>query len=297
MGVDSRTRRSVLAGGVAALAGCAGSADEPTRVSTSGRAERQAVPWGVAHVGARTAHADGIRGEGVDVAVLDTGIAGGHPDLTVESGVPLADGVNSWRDESGHGTHAAGVIGASDNDRGVVGVAPAARLHAVRVFERAAYGDIDRIAAGLRWAAEREVDVASVSLTTRIPSEELQAAARTAADAGVVVVAATTPENTDRAGFPAAYDSVVSVAGVGIDGARGEEARASGVDVYAPGVEVTSTVPDGYASRSGSSVATPHAAGVAALLRGAGVGPRETIERLRAASGDPPVVSVPESLG
>lgn len=276
------------------------SADTPrgTPIGTTSLQDRQAVPWGVRRIGARTAHRAGHRGAGTHVAVIDTGIAPEHPDLTdLGEGTTLVEGTDSWGAPRDHGTHVAGVVGARDNAYGVVGVAPAATVHAVRVFDRAGTGDVDRVAAGLRWAAEREMDVATVSISTRIPSEELAASARAAADAGVVVVAATAPEDVDRAGYPAAYDSVIAVGATTPDGSLAEFSRDTGVDLFAPGVRVTATVPGGYGPRRGTSVACPHVAGAAALVRATGRSRRETIEWLRAnARGTNPVVSL-DGLG
>ncbi|MFB6193585.1 MAG: S8 family serine peptidase [Halobaculum sp.] len=250
----------------------------------------QTVPWGVERVGAREAHANGVRGAGVDVAVLDTGVAPDHPDLSLAAGTTVVPETDSWADPSGHGTHAAGVIAATDDTSGVVGVAPAVRLHPVRVFERAGTGDLATVARGLRWVARREYDVASVSITSRIESEAVAAATQTAVEAGVVVVAATAEEDVAFPGYPAAYDGVVACGALARDGSLAEFSRRSGVDVVAPGVGVASTVPGGYARRSGTSVACPHVAGVAALLRATGLDATATVERLQSTSGDPPAV-------
>ena len=130
--------------------------------SLSGSSEED-NSWGVARVGAFSLHAQGIVGQGVKIAVLDTGIDGAHPELAAsyrggvnlvnpESAVPEDD---SW---NGHGTHVAGILAAADDGTGVVGIAPAAELYAVKVVDGSGFGEISGLIAGLEWAIANQVE-------------------------------------------------------------------------------------------------------------------------------------------
>ena len=226
----------------------------------------------------------------VDVAVLDTGI-GPHPDLDVAGGISCIDGTTSYADDNDHGTHVAGTIGALDNGVGVVGVAPGARLWAVKVLDREKHGWWSDVICGLNWvvANSGKIDVVNMSLGwygADGPCAEtpLHDAICRVVDAGVPVVVAAGNDSKDAAGFvPAAYDEVITVSALAdSDGRRGGDGRATtqgpddsladfsnfgaDVDIAAPGVDILSTVLGGYARGYGTSVASPHVAGAAALF-------------------------------
>ena len=226
----------------------------------------------------------------VDVAVLDTGI-GPHPDLDVAGGISCIDGTTSYADDNDHGTHVAGTIGALDNGVGVVGVAPGARLWAVKVLDREKHGWWSDVICGLNWvvANSDKIDVVNMSLGwygADGPCAEtlLHDAICRVVDAGVPVVVAAGNDSKDAAGFvPAAYDEVITVSALAdSDGRPGGDGRATtqgpddsladfsnfgaDVDIAAPGVDILSTVLGGYARGYGTSVASPHVAGAAALF-------------------------------
>jgi len=226
----------------------------------------------------------------VDVAVLDTGI-GPHPDLDVAGGISCIDGTTSYADDNDHGTHVAGTISALDNGVGVVGVAPGARLWAVKVLDREKHGWWSDVICGLNWvvANSDKIDVVNMSLGwygADGPCAEtlLHDAICRVVDAGVPVVVAAGNDSKDAAGFvPAAYDEVITVSALAdSDGRPGGDGRATtqgpddsladfsnfgaDVDIAAPGVDILSTVLGGYARGYGTSVASPHVAGAAALF-------------------------------
>ena len=132
----------------------------------------QSTPWGVHRIEADLVWPGGNTGAGVDVAILDTGIDGRHPDLAVVDGInyagsPDKDGSTDpadWNDGHGHGTHCAGIVAALNNGIGVVGVAPGARLHAVKVLGDDGLGYTSDIIQGLEWCVKNHVHVASLSL-------------------------------------------------------------------------------------------------------------------------------------
>jgi len=235
----------------------------------------------------------------VDVAVIDTGI-GPHQDLNIADGVSCISGTAGYADDNGHGTHVAGTIGALDNDFGVVGVAPGARLWAVKVLDASGSGWWSEVICGLDWVAANSgtIDVANMSLggpgsDSSCPGvDALHDAIRNVVNAGVPVVVAAGNKHMDAANaVPAAYDEVITVSAlVDLDGKPGglgvatsgdaDDSLASfsnfgaDVDIAAPGVDILSTVPSescvlcqssGYRKLSGTSMASPHVAGAAAL--------------------------------
>jgi subtilisin family serine protease len=215
---------------------------------------------------------------GVAVAVIDTGIDAGHADLNV---VGEADIVcESWGDcaagddPNGHGTHVAGTIGAIADGAGVAGVAPGVKLHAVRVLGSDGSGYYSDIIAGIEYVLENpEIRVVNMSLGGGMSSDTdpLAEAIQRLIDSGVIVCIAAGNESQDTANVsPAgydlgvvvsAYDSSNSDLGFAWFSNYGEE-----VDIAAPGVSIYSTWPGGgFEALDGTSMATPHVAGAAAL--------------------------------
>ncbi len=234
----------------------------------------QIVPWGVERVGAPDAweRSTGITGTGVKVAILDTGIAD-HEDLNVLGGTNTIDGGNSYNDGHGHGTHVAGTVAALNNEIGVVGVAYDAHLYAVKVLDDGGGGTWLSVSQGIEWAVTNNMDVINMSLGGSQHSDTLEDACQFAYDEGLVVVAAAgnsgnPPGNGDNVGYPARFDTVIAVAASDQNDNRARwSSTGPDVELIAPGVGVLSTVPeDEYASYSGTSMASPHVAGVAALV-------------------------------
>ncbi|EPA06045.1 S8 family peptidase [Candidatus Nitrosarchaeum limnium] len=229
----------------------------------------QVIPTGIARIGGSVSGSINV-----DVAVIDTGIDPTHPDLNVVDGVNFAKG-NSWSDGNGHGTHVAGTIAAKNNDIGVVGVAPDARLHAVRVLDNRGSGFTSDVIAGVNWVAANAdiIEVANMSLGGS-QSNALNTAVENAVNAGVVFVVAAGNESTDACSkSPASAPNAITVSALDDrDGVSNNDPFASFsnygscVDVIAPGVLILSTWKDGgYNTISGTSMATPHVAGAAAL--------------------------------
>ena len=236
---------------------------------------RSRTPWGVLRVNAPAAW-DYTEGAGVSVAVIDTGIDLSHPDLQGRvvggyNAVTDSDGMDSegasYQDDNGHGTHVAGVIAA--NGAKLVGVAPKARLYAVKVLSADGGGNLSDIIKGVIWCANNSIQVANMSLGSRTPSESLHRAVMYAKSRGVVIVAAAGNSSEDGVTYPGAYkDEVITVsASDAANRIASFSSRGPEVKFIAPGVDIFSSMLGGdYASLSGTSMAAPHVAGLAALV-------------------------------
>ncbi|MBI5247523.1 MAG: S8 family peptidase [Elusimicrobia bacterium] len=234
-------------------------------------AQRKENTWGIERVHAPAAW--GItEGKGVKVAVIDTGIDASHPELTgsVDGGysaITKSENPADYQDDNGHGSHVAGTIAAHRDGKGVVGVAPKARLYAVKVLDADGSGNLSDVVDGIVWAAKNKMDVANMSLGAPVDSEAMKRAVRFARGSGVVVVAAA-GNSGGAVGFPGAYPDVIAVAASDSeDKLAGFSSRGPEVDFIAPGVDVLSArMGGGFASYSGTSMASPHVAGLAALV-------------------------------
>ena len=267
-------------------------------VEADGRVEALAetLPWGVDRIDADAAHADGQTGEGAHVAVLDTGIDSDHPDLQGNLGEGYAvetcsgtDCTHNWDDDHDHGTHCAGVTAAVDNAAGVVGVGTDVTVHAVKVLAADNYGTWSGVAEGITWVADRGYDVISMSLGSSGYSSSVRDACRYAADRDVLIVAAAGNEGpcSDCVWYPAAFPEVVAVSSIdGDDSLSSFSSTGPEIELAAPGGAVYSTVVDGYATWSGTSMATPHVSGVGALLRANGHSATQARERLQSTAED-----------
>ena len=267
---------------------------------------------------------DGTGGVGVGVAVIDTGIDASHRDLRVAGGKDCTLGFSS-NDDHGHGTHVAGTIGAKDDGNGVVGVAPDAPLYAVKALTAAGTGLNSWVICGIDWitanASRLGIKVANLSLggagtddgnCGSTNNDALHRAICRSVGQGVTYVVAAGNDGVDFANTtPASYDEVLTVTAVtDYDGRPGGGAAStcrSGTDdsaaafsnwttpssadaahtIAAPGTCIHSTTNlGGYATMSGTSMASPHVAGLVALCIGsggcAGLSPARIIDKLRA---------------
>ena len=254
------------------------------------RISNDTVPPGIARVGAtlnakaliNTSNAESVN---VDIAIIDTGIQLTHPDLNVFRNVSFVTGARNGNDDNGHGTHCAGTAAARDNNVGVVGVAPGARLWAVKVLDRTGSGTIANVIRGVDYvtANAASIEVANMSLGGG-NSATLNNAIANSVARGVVYVVAAGNSNIDAANSsPANSPNVICVsATVDTDGLPGGFGLATAygaddtfasfsnygavVDMAAPGVNILSTyIGSQYATMSGTSMAAPHVAGAAGL--------------------------------
>lgn len=276
----------------------------PTPLSNRGRGQgsdrgrgqgsdiTQRLTWGVNRIDAEQAWASGPTGEGVRIAVIDTGVwsaSESHDDLAITDGynaLGQADNLK-YTDRQGHGTHVAGTATALDNDEGVIGVAKDADLYAVKA-SAARYLTWTDIIDGVDWCMgppgdSRRVDIVNMSFGDPKPSPEAQMALEAATEKGILFVAAAGNEATDTRLYPAAYDTVM---GVGATSVRDDLTFYSNfgdwVEIAAPGggadesasesgmenreYILSTWTRDLYARISGTSMAAPHVAGAAAVV-------------------------------
>ena len=211
-------------------------------------------------------------GRGVTVAVIDTGVKANHEDLPNLRRVEVTNGKEplGLDDATGHGTHVAGIIGAAmGNGKGGAGIAPGAAILSLRVVNAAGYIYDSALIAALRTAVKNGAQIVNISIGGTAYNAVFQKVINEATEAGVTVVAAMGNDGTNCLNYPAGYDNVIGV--VSVDRTNN---RASGSsygtwgDVAAPGAAVWSTTYNGsYGPKSGTSMASPVVAGVAALYK------------------------------
>lgn len=275
------------------------SVDRVMRAASDATAPGQAIPTGVERVGGSASSARaGVRRAPVDidVAVLDTGVDTKHPGLDVAGGVDCVPETNSFDDERGHGTHIAGIIAAKDTGTGVVGVAPGARIWAVRVLDAAGDGSLTTLTCGIDWvtAHASTIKVANMSLIGADGDQGchdggLHEAICRSVGAGVTYTVAAGNDSSDSSRYsPASFPEVITVGALAdYDGKPGGLAAepkecpggsddnfanfsnyGSNVALIAPGVCIRSTwMNGGYATLTGTSQSAAHVAGAAALYR------------------------------
>lgn len=254
--------------------------------------------WNNNLINAPEAWARGYTGSDVIVAVIDTGVDYNHQDLDeniwINSGEIACNGVDDdgngyiddvqgWdfvdsdsdpMDVYGHGTHVSGTIAAENDGQDITGVAYNAQIMPVRVLDDWGFGWWSDIANGIYYAADNGADVINLSLGSDFPDDEIEAAIEYAASLGAVVVMAAGNSSDDQPGYPARYatDWGLSVGAIDRDRQLADFSNRAGTDsqlhhIVAPGVEIESTLPNNcYDFYDGTSMATPHVAGVVALM-------------------------------
>ncbi|WP_458190909.1 S8 family peptidase [Haladaptatus sp. NG-WS-4] len=229
----------------------------------------QTLPWGVDRIDANKISGPGLTGSEAHIAVIDSGIDNDHPDLQTNlgTGKSFVPDTDSWDDDTGHGTHCAGIAAAHDNSQGVVGTAPTLELHAAKVLNSDNWGRWSWIAAGIEWVADQGYDVANLSITGDDYSQTVADACKYAHDKGVLLVACAGNDDHGPVTYPAAYSEVIAVSSTTKNDTLSDFSNVGfEVELAAPGSEIYSTLPGGYGYKSGTSMACPHVSGVAGVL-------------------------------
>lgn len=241
----------------------------------------QVVPWGPRRVGATTSSirvGGGTPNVNVDIFIIDTGVQLNHPDLrVVQPGISYVPGQTSANDQNGHGTHVAGIVGAVDNLYGVVGVCPGANIYPVRVLDASGSGQFSTVIAGVNYVRSLKVSnpnrrmVANMSLGASVGTTAyniLDVAVASAIAAGVPFAVAAGNSSSSASQFsPAHVTTAMCVGAITEANAFASYSNlGSAVSIDAPGDKILSTyLNSSYATLSGTSMASPVVAGIAAL--------------------------------
>ena len=235
-------------------------------------ADEYTESWGVAHIGANQAHISGNKGTGIKIAVIDTGIDYNHQDLDDNYAGGwncIGNNANPFDDsDNSHGTHVAGIIAAEENGIGTIGVAPEAELYGVKVLDAEGNGTLESVVAGIQWAANNGMDIANLSLEGPNVAPLQDACNAAYYNAGVLLVAAGGNTNGGSVRYPGGYSTVIAVTATDSMNQRAFFSPVgSALELAAPGFSIFSTIAGGgYGFISGTSQASPHVAGTAALF-------------------------------
>ena len=212
-------------------------------------------------------------GDGIKIAIIDTGIGYTHPDLAnnVKGGHRFLErgAINdsNYMDDHGHGTFCAGIAAPEDNDIGVIGVAPKAHLYGVKTFNSRGVGSTSDIIASIEWSTDNGMNVISMSFGSHENSWAVRDACNEAYSAGIVLVGAAANAN-ESVWYPAAHDSVIAVGATDSNDVRASFSNfGPKLELMAPGVGIYSTyLGGGYETLGGTSASCPHVSGTAALV-------------------------------
>ncbi|PSM00701.1 minor protease Epr [Bacillus subtilis] len=225
--------------------------------------------WNLEPIQVRQAWKAGLTGKNIKIAVIDSGISP-HDDLSIAGGYSAVSYTSSYKDDNGHGTHVAGIIGAKHNGYGIDGIAPEAQIYAVKALDQNGSGDLQSLLQGIDWSIANGMDIVNMSLGTTSDSKILHDAVDKAYEQGVLLVAASGNDGNGKpVNYPAAYSSVVAVSATNEKNQLASfSTTGDEVEFSAPGTNLTSTyLNQYYATGSGTSQATPHAAAMFALLK------------------------------
>ncbi|WP_088102404.1 S8 family peptidase [Halalkalibacter urbisdiaboli] len=253
---------------------------EPNYVFTKQGLEMQTIPndeffepyqWNLTQIEAGRGW-NFSNGANVNIAILDTGVDPDHLDLKnkIKHGYNAFDDSSEFTDEHGHGTHVAGVAAAlTNNVTGIAGVSWNSTILPVKVLDKDGAGTSYEVAKGIYWAVDHGAQVINMSLGDYYHADVLHEAIKYAYDHDVVLIAASGNDNVSDPMYPANYEEVLTVAAV--DDTRNRAFFSNygpHVDVTAPGAHIPSLFPDNnYVVMSGTSMASPHVAGLAGLIR------------------------------
>ncbi|MFS0561448.1 processed acidic surface protein [Terribacillus sp. 179-K 1B1 HS] len=247
--------------------------DSKIRIADNGESKQSQTAaieqWNLASIHAPMAWEDGLTGNGVKIAIMDSGIYP-HEDLEIAGGFSAVDYTTSYDDDDGHGTHVAGIIGAKHDGKGIDGIAPDAELYAVKVLDETGEGYLSDLLEGIDWAITQNMDIINLSMGTADKSDALEDAVGKAYQAGILLVAASGNEGAGYpVDYPAAYEPVIAVSATDSNNnITSFSSVGDKVEIAAPGADIQSTLPGAdYGVMSGTSQATSHVSAMLAILK------------------------------
>lgn len=225
-----------------------------------------------------------FKGTGVKIGIVDSGVDLSHDDLNIKGGISFvkeSDGYTGYKDYNGHGTHVAGIIGAKHNGKGINGIAPEAELYAIKTFNASGETNVSEIIKSVEWAIDNKMDIINMSLGVQEEVPPLENILNIAYQKGMLVVAASGNDgikdpNINNIDWPARYPSAIAVGAIDNSNIRANFDPKTGkysstgpeLELVAPGYFVYSTYKNNnYEYLSGTSMAAPHVAGLAALYK------------------------------
>lgn len=211
---------------------------------------------------------EGLKGKSVNIGIIDTGIDQ-HIDLDIAGGSSFVHYTESWLDDNGHGTNIAGIVGATENGQGIIGVAPQSNIYSLKALNSKGEGTLTEILNAIEWSIENKMDIINLSFGSNKYSKTLQRMINKAYEENVLVVAASGNTYGNKVLYPAAYENVIAVNAINNlmensnFSSAGEE-----IEITAPGEKIESTGKNSsYYISNGTSYASSHVTGFLAILR------------------------------
>ncbi|MEI4802394.1 S8 family peptidase [Bacillus sp. NPDC077411] len=245
----------------------------------------QKIPEGIEMIKAIDVWGISEKGKGIVIAIIDTGCEINHPDLkeNIISGYNFTkddnNNPNIYKDYRGHGTHVAGIIAASDNGKGIVGVAPESKLLILKVIDKNGIGSYENLIKAIEFSINWEgpnkekVSIINISLGGSLPDKKLYTTIKRAKKKGIFLIAASGnegdgDENTNEISYPGFYKEVIQVGSITKDKKPSKFSNTNiNLDFVAPGENIISThLNNNYVQLSGTSMAAPHVTGAIALI-------------------------------
>lgn len=244
-------------------------------IQVKAKQPQEIIDYGIRMAGAPLEWGE-VTGKGIRVGIIDTGIDFTHKDL--KDGI--ADAVSfiskSPRDDNGHGTHVAGIIGARKNGTGVIGMAPECSLYVAKAFDQSGNGEFSAIYKSMEWMIHKRVQIVNMSFSSDENSKGYEEILQAASNHGLTLVCAAGNEGNKKRntiGFPGKFPQTIAVTAVDPN-RQSTDFSSAGYEseLCAAGVNIYSTYPgNSYAKLSGTSMATPIISGAAALIQAKGI--------------------------